>query len=110
MSSVFQNQVDRKNTYTFGEEFTIGAVLTPATGYTGPLDVVAGIYDYPFCLGNCNYPDNLLAKVRPSLYPNANAAGSDVYLVPQNGHYINAHVTAQKAFAQINGFLAKNGL
>ncbi|KAL8787996.1 MAG: hypothetical protein Q9213_001888 [Squamulea squamosa] len=107
--AIFQNQVDRKDTYTFGEEFTIGAVLTPATAYTGPLDVVAGVYDYPFCLGNCSYPDNQLARVKPSLYPAADTAKSDIFLVPENGHYINAHRTAGQAFDHINTFLRRNG-
>ncbi|KAI4114097.1 MAG: hypothetical protein LQ338_008054 [Usnochroma carphineum] len=107
--AIFQNQVDRKDTYTFGEEFTIGAVLTAATAYTGPLSVVTGVYDFPFCLGNCAYPDNQLAKVKPALYPAVDSSKSDVYLVPENGHYINAHKSAGKAFAHINGFLAKNG-
>ncbi|KAL8943470.1 MAG: hypothetical protein Q9211_000967 [Gyalolechia sp. 1 TL-2023] len=107
--AIFQNQVDRKDTYTFGEEFTIGGVLNPAAEYTGPLDVVNGLYDYPFCLGNCSYPDNQLAKVRPALYPAADSSKSDIYLVPENGHYINAHRTAGKAFDQINAFLGRNG-
>ncbi|KAI4098051.1 MAG: hypothetical protein LQ339_006619 [Xanthoria mediterranea] len=107
--AIFQNQVDRKNTYTFGEEFTIGAVLKPAAGYTGPVDVVTGQFDYPFCLGNCSFPDNQLAKVMPALYPAANRAKSDMFIVPENGHYINAHRTAGQSFDQINRFLQNNG-
>lgn len=109
LSLVLRNQVDRKDTYTLGEEFTIGGVLKPATSFTGPVNVVTGIHDYPFCLGNCSFPDNQLSKVKPQLYPAANA-GSDIFLVPENGHYINAHRSAGKAFDQINGFLRKNGL
>ncbi|KAL8760291.1 MAG: hypothetical protein Q9184_003386 [Pyrenodesmia sp. 2 TL-2023] len=95
-STIFQNQVDRKDTYTLGEVFTNGGVLTPATEYTGPLDVVTGVYDYSFCLGNCLYPDNQLVKVKPSLYPAVNNTKAEVYLVPDNGHYLNAHTSAGK--------------
>ncbi|KAL9011509.1 MAG: hypothetical protein Q9173_003655 [Seirophora scorigena] len=107
--TIFFNQVRRKDTYTFGEELTIGGVLNPAPAYNGPLSVVTGIYDFPFCLGNCSYPDNQLAKVQPSLYPGVPDSKSEVYLVPENGHYINAHRSAPLAFAHINTFLANNG-
>lgn len=108
-NTVFFNQVLRKDTYTFGEEFTVGGVLNPAPAYDGPLSVVTGIYDFPFCLGNCSYPDNQLAKVQPSLYPGVPDSKSDVYLVPENGHYLNTHRSAPLAFAHINAFLANNG-
>ncbi|KAL8924229.1 MAG: hypothetical protein Q9208_004193 [Pyrenodesmia sp. 3 TL-2023] len=107
--TVFQNQVDRKDTYTFGEIFTNGGVLNPATEYTGPLDVVTGIYDFPFCLGNCSYPDNQLVKVKPSLYPAVEDSKAEVYLAPDNGHYLNAHKSAGMVFDHINMFLAKHG-
>ncbi|KAL8669383.1 MAG: hypothetical protein Q9168_006019, partial [Polycauliona sp. 1 TL-2023] len=100
--AIFQNQVDRKDTYTLGEDFTIGELLKPAPNYTGPVDVVTGQYDFPNCLGNCSFPDNQLAKVVPALYPKADRAKSELFLVPENGHIINAHRSAGKAFDQIN--------
>ncbi|KAL8993468.1 MAG: hypothetical protein Q9169_006324 [Polycauliona sp. 2 TL-2023] len=107
--AIFQNQVDRRDTYTLGEDFTIGELLKPASAYTGPVNVVTGEYDFPNCLGNCSFPDNQLAKVLPALYPKADRAKSDVYMVPESGHTINAHRSAGKAFDQINAFLKNNG-
>lgn len=97
-----------KQTVTFGELFTLGAVGGPAPGFTGPVAVVNGDADYPFCSGNCSYPTNLAAAVKPAVYPNVASFAS--YLAPSTGHGLNLHYTAVAAYEFIQAFLGKNGL
>ena len=54
---------------TIGELFSTTAVTKPAKSFTGPLAVVNGAEDLPFCYSNCSYPTDLLEKVAPKLYP-----------------------------------------
>ncbi|QIX00990.1 hypothetical protein AMS68_006507 [Peltaster fructicola] len=96
-----------KQTVTFGEFFTQGAVGGAAPGFKGPVAVVNGDADLPFCFGNCSYPTNLAAAVK-SAYPNAVAF--DSYLAPSTGHGLNLHYTAEAAYEFIQRFLGHNGL
>ena len=66
-----------------------------------------GQHDYAFCLGMCE--DELLAATIALMYPAASSK-SETYIVPNSGHCINAHYSAQQAFAQINRFLKKNSI
>lgn len=97
-----------KNTFTIGELFTVGQLGTPAPGFTGPVDVVDGENDLPFCQSNCLVPANKAAAVRPALYVNA-AAGSEYYIAPGAGHGLNQHYAAYGAYLQIFGFIKSNG-
>jgi pimeloyl-ACP methyl ester carboxylesterase len=97
-----------KQTVTFGELFTQTVAAQPAPKFTGPVDVVNGYYDLPFCDGDCAYPSSQAAQVL-LLYPNA-AKSSTTYLAPGSGHGLNLHYIAQTAYEQIGGFLADNGL
>ena len=105
---VFDDQLAAKNTYAFGQSFTLAAIYGPAPNFTGPVDIVAGQYDFPFCFGDCTYPTNQVAATIPAFYPAARNS-SQSYLVPDCGHYINAHYGAPMEFAQINSFLGSNG-
>jgi hypothetical protein len=104
---VFNTQLNNKQTFTLGQQFTLPAIYGPASSFTGPVNIVAGQFDYPFCHGNCN--SELASATIPALYPAANTTGSQSYIVPNSGHSINAHYTAQESFSQINSFLASNG-
>lgn len=97
-----------KQTITFGELFTQTVAAQQAPRFTGPVDVVNGYYDLPFCDGDCAYPSNQAAQVL-LLYPNR-APSSTAYLAPGSGHGLNLHYIAQTAYEQIGGFLADNGL
>jgi len=94
-------------TFTIGEFFTQSAIMTPTPGFTGPIDVVNGENDLPFCDGNCVIGDKP-AAVKAALYPNA-AASSMSYIAKDAGHGLNLHYAAADAYAQIFGFLASNG-
>ena len=60
-----------------------------------------------FCGGDCTYPLDQSAAVVPAFYPAA-SNGSQQYLVPDAGHFINGHYSAAQAFAQMTGFLKAN--
>ena len=106
--SVFANQYAAKQTYSVGQQFTLPGIYSPAGAFKGPVDVVIGQYDFPFCLAACDTPTDQAAATIPALYPAA-AIGSQHFIVPDSGHYINAHYAATSEFTQINAFLKVNG-
>ena len=97
-----------KGTVTIGEFFSLSAVTAPAKNFTGPVAVVNGDNDLPFCFGNCSYPTNQAALVFPALYPNTNKTGT--LLVPTTGHGINLHYSATSAYEWIQSFIKSQGL
>lgn len=70
--------------------------------------MVLPLYDFPFCGGDCSFPTDQAAAVKPALYPNATASSQSL-LVERAGHNLNAHFGAHAAYAQINSFLKTNG-
>jgi len=105
---VFLNDNANKQTYTYGEIFTLTSVIAPSPLFTGPVDAVIGEYDYIFAQGNANYPSDQAALVQPALFPNA-SNGSQSYVVPGAGHAINLHYAAGLMFDQVQGFVKDNG-
>lgn len=95
-----------KQTVTYGELITLGNVIAPAASFTGPIDVVNGDSDFPFCDGTCT--EALNAQVRAALYPAA-SDGSDSYIAPQAAHGLNLHYSANTAYSQIQNFVSSNG-
>merc|ERR1712029_1217125 len=57
-----------KGSVTLGELFTQGMAAAPATQFNGPVAVVDGHEDFPFCFGNCSAPANKAQAVK-ALYP-----------------------------------------
>ncbi|KAG8626045.1 hypothetical protein KVT40_006446 [Elsinoe batatas] len=99
-----------KGTATYGEFFSLTAVTSPAQNFTGPVAVVNGDADLPFCFGNCTTPTDLTADVLPVLYPNLDANRTGSYVAPLTGHGLNLHYTAGAAYAFIQDFLNKQGV
>ena len=100
--------VANKQTQTFGELLTLGAIVAPSPHFTGPVDIVLGENDLVFCGGNCLQPQDQSALYAPAFYPATRS--SQHYIVPGAGHAIFAHYSASKAFAQMLAFLKTNGL
>lgn len=98
-----------KGTFTIGELFTNSQIMSPAMNFTGPIDVVDGEFDLPFCESNCLVPTNKAAAVKGALYPNA-SKGSQYYIAEGAGHGINVQNVAPQAYSHIFSFLAANGL
>lgn len=97
-----------KQTFTIGELFTNGMFVSPASEFTGAVDVVIGENDLPFCQSNCLMPSDKSAAVVPALYPGAKSS-STTYIVKGVGHGINAHFGAGAAYSQIFSFLKGEG-
>ncbi|KAA8568755.1 hypothetical protein EYC84_007749 [Monilinia fructicola] len=95
--STFKHQVSQKQTYTIGQQFTLPAIYSTAPNFTGPVDIVIGKYDFPFCQGTCDYPIDLAAATIPALYPAAKSKSAS-FVVPDSGHFINAHYEADAQF------------
>jgi hypothetical protein len=53
-------------------------------------------------------PYNLAAAVKDQFYPAA-SNGSDWYLAPDSGHFLNYHYAAPGAYEHIQDFVKKNG-
>jgi pimeloyl-ACP methyl ester carboxylesterase len=98
-----------KQTFSVGEILTQGSIDMRSTKFTGPIDVVDGENDLPFCQGNCLLPENQAAAVKDILYPAA-SNGSDYYIAEGAGHGLNLHYAAPKAYEHIQNFIMKNGL
>lgn len=105
---VFVKNDASKQTYTYGEIFTLTSVIAPSPLFTGPVDVVLGEFDYIFAQGNAYYPSNQAALVQPVLFPNASNC-SQSYVVPGAGHALNLHYAAAQMFDQIQRFVKDNG-
>ncbi|PMD34264.1 catalytic protein [Hyaloscypha variabilis F] len=110
---IFLKDDASKQTYTYGEVFTLTSVVAPSPAFTGPVDAVIGEFDYIFAQGNASYsekyyPANQAQLVQPALFPNA-SNGSQSYIVPGAGHAINLHYSAGQMFNQIQAFVKKNG-
>lgn len=75
---------------TLGSLFSIGAVGGVAMGYTGPLFVINGARDFPFCSRNCYAPSPTGGPIPDgvkALYPAA--ANFTSYIIPDTGHGIS---------------------
>lgn len=107
MEAVFLKDDASKQTYTYGEIFTLTSVIAPST-FTGPVDAVLGEFDYIFAQGNAYYETDQAALVQPRLFPNA-SKGSQSYIVPGAGHAINLHYAATQMFDQVQAFVKDNG-
>lgn len=99
-----------KGTVTIGEFFSLSAVTAPAKNFTGPVAVVNGDNDLPFCFGNCSYPTNQAAAVFPVLYPSLGSNMNGSLLVPTTGHGINLHYSAVSAYDWIQSFIKSHNL
>ena len=97
-----------KGCVAIGELFSPSVIVAPARNFTGPVAIVNGAEDLPFCFGNCSYPTNLLAQVK-MLYPQVPAKNFATYLAPTTGHGLNFHYSARKAYDFIQGFLKSRG-
>jgi len=97
-----------KQTFTIGELFTNSMFMGKAGEFRGPIDVVDGENDLPFCRSNCLVPQNKAAAVKGALYPNAKNSSTS-FVAKGAGHGLNLHYVAGDAYRQIFNFLKENG-
>lgn len=101
-----------KQPVTAGELLTIGGA--PETSpFTGPVLVITGEHDIPFCGGSCfaKLPGSNLPNI-PAGVAQAYPAASkfEAYIQPATGHGLNSHYNSTAGYQVIQNFLAGNGL
>lgn len=96
------------STISFGELFSRKNVTVAATGFTGPVVIVNGDSDLPYCSGNCTFPTNKGDDALKSAFALSKNATS--FVMPGTGHALNLHHTACEAYAYILDFLKDNGV
>jgi pimeloyl-ACP methyl ester carboxylesterase len=101
-----------KQPVTTGELLTIGS--SPASSpFTGPVLVVTGEHDVPFCGGNCYgmVPNSTAANIPAGVaaaYPGSKAF--EAYIQPGSGHGLNFQYNATAGYKVIQNYLSRNGL
>lgn len=97
-----------QGTVTFGEYFSMSSLTSVASNFTGPVTVVNGNEDLPFCFGNCSYPTDQAEAAIKELYPKTEKSGS--LLLKHTGHGVNLHYSAGEAYTFIQEFVKEAGL
>lgn len=103
-----------KQPVTTGELLTIGSA--PASSpFSGPVLVITGEYDVPFCGGNCyaqlpgsNTKTASIPAGVAEAYPSASSF--EAYIQPGTGHGLTFQRNATAGYEVIQRFLAENGL
>ena len=102
-----------KQPATVGELLTLGAVPTK-NRFAGPVMVLDGDADVPYCGGNCTAtgrPDvaSLAAAVKAG-FPMVDKRNFSSYIQPRTGHGTNLHYAAKDGYREIMGFLKSKGI
>lgn len=96
---------------TVGELFTIGSAIGGVSQFSGPVLVITGERDLPFCGGDCLATGDPSVASIPAgvqaLVPNSK--GYETFIVPKAGHGLNFEYSAQTTYQHIGQFLAGNG-
>jgi pimeloyl-ACP methyl ester carboxylesterase len=100
-----------KQPVTAGELLSIGNA--PKTSpFTGPVLVMTGQHDVPFCGGNCyGMATNITAATIPAGVKTAfpSASNFEAYIQPTTGHGLNFHYNATAGYKVIQDYLGRNG-
>ncbi|MCJ1393095.1 hypothetical protein MMC18_005967 [Xylographa bjoerkii] len=102
-----------KQPVTTGELLTLGSAPM-MNNFAGPVLVLTGSNDVPYCGGNCLATGNpSLASIPAAVamsFPNVGASNFTAYIQPNTAHGINLHYNATGAYDVIQSFLASKGL
>jgi hypothetical protein len=95
-----------------GEALTIGGAANSLNPFTGPVLIITGQRDIPFCGGNCGDPGdpsvpNILNASVP-IFPNASSV--DTHIVSRSGHGLNFDYNHDTTYEHILQWLVKHGL
>ncbi|USP82614.1 alpha beta-hydrolase [Curvularia clavata] len=103
---------ETKQPVTVGELLTIGSSPS-SSSFTGPVLVITGETDVPFCGGNCfgqimgtNYSN--IPEAVAQVFPSASAFQS--HIQPNTAHGLNFHYNATAGYKVMQDFLANHGL
>ncbi|KAL6719557.1 hypothetical protein ACLMJK_003799 [Lecanora helva] len=102
-----------KQPVTVGELLTLSSVPM-MNNFAGPVLIVTGSNDVPYCGGNCLATGNPAVPSIPSTvakaFPNVGANNFEAYIQPNSGHGINFHYNATGAYKVIQNYLSSKGL
>ncbi|KAJ5716000.1 uncharacterized protein N7483_013181 [Penicillium malachiteum] len=108
-SKILAYAEQNKQPVTVGELLTMGSLPT-TNDFTGPVFVIDGSNDVPFCGGNCTATGgngtSIAASVKDA-FPSAKTFSS--YIQPNTGHGLNMHYNATGGYKEIADFLQKQG-
>ncbi|KAI5840773.1 Alpha/Beta hydrolase protein [Morchella snyderi] len=85
-----------------GTLWTINSGDFVASRFEGPVLIITGQYDLPFCGGNCTG----VLQSSEAYFPNSTAL--NIVIHPDAGHGINLHFSAKDAYKTILDFLEEN--
>lgn len=93
-----------------GELLTIGGAASGINPFTGPVLIITGGRDVPFCGGDCTLTgDPSLPNIPSSSIPNfPNAKTVEVVIVPEAGHGLNLQYSHDYTYQQMLAFLSAN--
>ncbi|KAJ5216966.1 hypothetical protein N7468_009974 [Penicillium chermesinum] len=96
---------------TIGELLTIGSAAPLQSNFTGPVLVITGENDIPFCGGDCFATGGAATSIPAASKIAFSAAKAFSAIVPpKTGHGLNWHYTAASTYKQITNFLGQHGL
>jgi pimeloyl-ACP methyl ester carboxylesterase len=97
---------------TVGELLTIGTAAGGVSQFCGPVLVITGSRDLPFCGGDCLATgDPALASIPAGVQKFLPAASRyETFIVPNAGHGLNYEYSHETTFQHISQFLVGNGL
>jgi pimeloyl-ACP methyl ester carboxylesterase len=96
---------------TVGELLTIGGATAGVNNFAGPVLVITGERDVPFCGGDCFKAPTGFASIPETSKANfPSASVFNVSIVATAGHGLNLEYTAPQTYATMLDFFARNGL
>lgn len=98
-----------KQPVTVGEFLTIASAPAESS-FAGPVMMIAGANDVPFCGGDCLATGGSSASI-PAAAEKAfpSAKSFDAFIQPDTGHGLNFHYNATAGYKQITDFLDRQG-
>lgn len=104
---------ETKQPVTVGELLTLTSAAK-MNAFAGPVLVITGSNDLPYCGGNCLATGNPALPSIPAAvamnFPKVASSNFTAYIQPHSGHGINLHYNATGAYDVIQTFLQSKGL
>lgn len=99
-----------KQPVTQGELFTLGS-LPSMNNFAGPVLVMTGDGDLPYCGGNCTATGTSLPSIPAAVQMNfPNASAFEAYIQPRTGHGLVFGYNATAGFEYVASWLSGHGL
>ncbi|KZT28740.1 hypothetical protein NEOLEDRAFT_1239282 [Neolentinus lepideus HHB14362 ss-1] len=107
--AAFDHNRKTEQPVTQGVLFTQGGLMQNATSFTGPVHVVTGANDWPFCFNDCyavpaNSTYTSIPEYVQELYPVT--SNFSVYIPENTGHAVNAHYSAPDVYQEMLAFVS----